>query len=861
MIARRIIINKLDLLLSIGLVLLIFVWIGFAPVFYGWFCKDENSVWIKQLYEVLDNCLWINIPICLVILGVVIRWFCIIYNDKDIRLYRPILALLGTVILFSDKSQVTYAKIACLDSLVCLDYRRYLMFMLVFVGGYGLVCLLLELVKKCCSKKGHQTEKKNCPQKGFSDDNISKVNVSNSLREYANVIVDRLLKTDITKQSFALGVTGEWGVGKTTFLRELKAHLKEYADIVEFNPWMCSSPEQVTNDFFASLRHQLSPIYSSLSNPIKEYSCYIGSLNVSSQSWASLKFLLPNKQESLFEKKRLLSDKFSKLPNPVVVIIDDIDRLERDEVFEVLRLIRNTADLSNMIYIVAYDKEYVTCVLEEKNIKDASAYLEKIFSIEVHLPKVENHLIWKVLHDEINAQCSSDKKFPLYFDLDDKALILRILDNYRRAKRFARLYMLNIAYLEKNSKEELEKLDVFWLELLQMYDKKSYDVLANDANELLYFCVDRFRVRNGVLKPANEKDYYKFEETPFWKEETPKILGKLFGEGNITNRQSICYIENYDKYFILSVSDFKLSIREVKYLLDANEAPNDIVKNWFKNKKYPSSIAYQLKNIPVSELGDKQLKAYIQGILCFAMIMAPQSCNYLNDIKEKLLRKHYSNELTKRIHDIVLDWFNAWFNIKNAKVSLYLCLGKLLNEFYATKIYDEDEKIESFHEMVISNDEIEDLLVKLMKAFFKAEENKKITALDVLKEDGNMAEMFRSCCVNVYQTSGDFEYKQLAYDVVIDHFKSKGDKPRLEDYKKALGSLFENCEDNYWCDSEEEKMQMYFGSLYTNSLNEFKNKCFVDNKGDNSTVNEKTAGIKEKNKKSKTMQQGKRRKK
>lgn len=833
MIARRIIINKLDLLLSIGLVLLIFVWIGFAPVFYGWFCKDENSVWIKQLYEVLDNCLWINIPICLVILGVVIRWFCIIYNDKDIRLYRPILALLGIVILFSDKSQVTYAKIAGLDSLVCLDYRRYLMFMLVFVGGYGLVCLLLELVKKCCSKKGHQTEKKDCSPKGFSDDNISKVNVSNSLREYANVIVDRLLKTDITKQSFALGVTGEWGVGKTTFLRELKEHLKGYADIVEFNPWMCSSPEQVTNDFFASLRHQLSSIYSSLSNPIKEYSRYIGSLNVSSQSWASLKFLLPNKQESLFEKKRLLSDKFSKLPTPVVVIIDDIDRLERDEVFEVLRLIRNTADLSNMIYIVAYDKEYVTCVLEEKNIKDASAYLEKIFSIEVHLPKVEDHLIWKVLQDEINAQCSTDKKFHFDFVSDDKALILRILDNYRRAKRFARLYMLNIAYLEKNSKEELEKLDVFWLELLQMYDKKSYDVLANDANELLYFCVDRFRLRNGVFKSANEKDNYKFEGTPFWKEETPKILKKLFDGDVITNRQSnsICYIENYDKYFTMSVSDFKLSIREVKDdLLNANKDPNNIVKEWIKKGKYPSSIAYQLKHISVSQLENKQLTAYIQGILCFAMIIAPNGHNRLYSIVQILRKENYSDDLKKRIHDIVFDWFVAWLNKEDAKVLLYLNLGKLLKILYATKIYDEDEKIESFHEMVISNDEIEDLLVKLMKAFLKAEENKKITALDVLKEDGNMAEMFRSCCVNVYHemTCGIGEYKQLAYDVVIDHFSSKENKPRIGDCEKALDTLFVPTFDNdYDYDGDyEEKMQMYFGCSYSKKMNNFKNKCF-----------------------------------
>lgn len=846
--------NKLELLLNAGLFLLIFVSIGFAPVFYNWYSKDENGIWLKRLYEVLNGCPWINIPICIVILCVFFRWICKIVEDRDIRLYRPILAVLGIVILFSDKSQVTYAKIF-LD----LDYRCFLSALFVFIFVIAVARYLLIVWRKYCSKKDLQTKTTVCQAKGFSNDNNSEVDISESLKNYAKEIVDRLLKTDITVQSFALGVTGEWGVGKTRFLDELEENIKEHANIVKFNPWMCSSPEQVTNDFFASLRHQLSPIYSRLSNPIKEYSRYIGSLAISSHPWASLDFLLSTKQESLFEKKKTLSQKFSKLPNPVVVIIDDIDRLERDEVFEVLRLIRNTADLSNVIYIVAYDKEYVTCVLEEKNIKDSSAYLEKIFSIEVHLPKVEEHLIWEVLYDEIDAQNSLDKDFTKklfsHFDSDDKELILRILDNYRRTKRFARLYMLYIAYLGEMTKGELKALDIFWLELLQVYDKKSYDVLAYDANVLLYQYEDRFWIKKGILFPVNKEEVYNdtFNSEPFWKEKTPKILEKLFGKHVKKIRQSICYTENYDKYFTLSVSPFKLSIREMNELFEAKDPPYIRVKKWIDSGKYLNSIAYQFKHISACQLDDNKLKTYIHGLLSFAMLIS--SYKYIliwQEVKKMLWNELYTNgiEIEKITHDIVLNWFKEKISKNDSKE--LLVLGRLLHRLYATICSDVYGREEPFHELVISNNEIESLLVNVMKTYLIA--NSEFTALDVLTGKGDLAYMFESCCVIVRDdmaSNNSYEYKQLAYDVIIEHFASKEDKPTFEEFDKAFGNIFKreepvfdnpDEENEYYAHMEEtyeNHMQMYFGSSYykyyreeDDKLKKFKSRCFVKEKID-----------------------------
>ena len=64
------------------------------------------------------------------------------------------------------------------------------------------------------------------------------------------------------------------------------------------------------------------------------------------------------------------------IDRPVVIVIDDIDRLEKNELFEVLRLIRNTGNFANLIYVVAYDERYVVEQLSNLGIYNGRLYLE-----------------------------------------------------------------------------------------------------------------------------------------------------------------------------------------------------------------------------------------------------------------------------------------------------------------------------------------------------------------------------------------------------------------------------------------------------------------------------------------------------
>lgn len=829
-----------DRLCAIVLFLLIPVWMGLAPEWYSWLAMEDNGLWLKWLYNLLDGRCLVNIPVSVTIIYLAYCWINRIWIDNDCRPYR--FSLVGGLLFCLNwKSDVAYA-----DIIGGFDYRMLLSCIL----AMALIILIIKAFKsKAVTHDGasQNEEGENATVdkdfQGFSHDNPANQSAPDSLKKYASIIARRLLSTKANNQSYAIGITGEWGVGKTTFLNLLKKEIIEKAEIVEFNPWMCRSPEQVTNDFFASLRHQLSPKYSTLSKTLKEYAKSINNLTLTPPNVLGIELSLSIREESLYEKKMDLSDKFLRLSRPVVVFIDDIDRLEREEVFEVLRLIRNTADLNNTIYLVAYDKEYVTTVLEEKNIKDAASYLEKIFPVEVHLPKVEDNLIWETLYGDLNCQERFNGRFTkslfARFNNDERALILRVLNNYRRAKRFSRLYILNVDYVMVQCRDEIKLLDLFWLELLQIYDKKIYDMLANDPYSLLCYENGRFNIKDNILQSSRKDGNNVCEGEKFWKDETPQILERMFGKLLKTRTGSICYPENYDKYFTLSVSPYRLSFKELKGLLTDGNNPEEIVNRWLDSRKYISSIAYQLSHVQIEALSDCLLKNYLHGILFFALRTASPKNHQFESVKKMLHADRNGDAEKKNIaHDIVLAWFNGKLEDKENLLNL----SGLLNRLYLTKTYDQDYKEITLSPLVVTNTEIEELLVTVMQVYL--DNHPELSALELIKEGTTLFRLFKNCCLNTDDnivTDGYYDpiYKQVAFKTVLDYFEKKDEKPTLKKYDELYASLysqetpvFTNPEDEsaYWDymeESVEYKMRETFGNSYRDDLEEFKNKCFV----------------------------------
>ncbi|MEE1272792.1 MAG: P-loop NTPase fold protein [Bacteroidales bacterium] len=873
-------IQKKELILFVVLILLAFIFVGISEKAYEWFK-------IIKIYSVLDDNPLINIPICIIISGFAIWWWSKIWKDKDIRPYRLGIIAFGLIVfIFIDG--FLYANIVCNFSykcfFICLLVISAIIILIRFYLSPYFNCksLLKWYLSKNRFKRGKRIikikqrivklkqiinpliyKKDNKPElKGFSVDD-TEIKLTGNQIKYAETLVKKLKNTDLSKESFAVGITGEWGSGKSTFLNTMKEKIKEakFAEIVEFNPWLCNSPEQVTQDFFATLIDKLSPKHSTLSRTINKYAKLLNKIAKPSLSIFGIDLDLTPGDDSLDELKENISDKLANLPKKVVILIDDTDRLEGNEVFEILRLIRNTADFKNVIYIATYDKEYVTDVLKENKIKDPDNYLEKIFQVEVHLLKTESFELWDTLMEEIKKQDQTgvyyEKKLIEGYFYVEKKFILQILTNYRKVKRFARQYTLFLYYAKGEIKGLFSELDLFWLELLHIYDKNTYNILAKNPEVLLYKENKRFHLRDNI--PSNIKEYSKKLLTKLFEEEDSEYKIRILHDNNRNHTNRIRMVDNYDYYFTINKPKMELTKEELDYHLKYSSDKKienftrikhieEIIQIWlYQDKKNFDSIIGsffdRFQNIDITDFN--RIRNYIYSLLTLGLNVV--SSDPVNDVKFskilKLLEKKGDNQtLTDTINDFAQEYFNckieyAPFTEKNGKETenLLTNLSKLLNRMHRKSILKEDGSIDKIS-IIIDDNLIEELLRNVIGKYIKYKGHhippNNITSIDLMNPNTNLGKIFFNCFL------GDKENdKQIAFHEIIEHFalemhRHNREHPSLSDYNNAIKELnrlsyFNSHPNNLYKDHC--TMWDFLENKQANDIETFKKECFKQN--------------------------------
>lgn len=217
-------------------------------------------------------------------------------------------------------------------------------------------------------------------------------------------------------------------MGKSTFLNFLTEKLGSRSDtiIVRFAPWLVDERNALLQELFAEMargleraekRHaQRWDVQENLNRRIvaqrlRQFARAAERLKSLPEaphlSWAkdlmnlpglreaaaTAKFIVSSaavfkpKDETLRELRDSIATRLSLLKHKVVVVIDDVDRLERAEAREVFRLVRAVADFPNTTYLVAFDREPLDLDGEEPDI--GRTYLDKIIQVPISLPEPE----------------------------------------------------------------------------------------------------------------------------------------------------------------------------------------------------------------------------------------------------------------------------------------------------------------------------------------------------------------------------------------------------------------------------------------------------------------------------------------
>ena len=336
------------------------------------------------------------------------------------------------------------------------------------------------------------------------------------------MLADTIL-TQANRSTFAIGIDGPWGSGKSSILRLLIKELGNREShhsndgvgliVVQFSPWLISNQTALIAEFFKQLEkamdvasrrtslfhsfgdwnalrkwfalrkrsigkkfrsarkamHRFAGLTALASTAATVIDPTFGSTLTSSAIGRFGRAIRPTTR-SLEALKSQLDDYLGQIADAdktfrILVIIDDLDRLDPKDALEVLRLVKVVADFPAVSYLLAYDrKSLASAISKSELIEDGDAYLEKIVQLSFRVPPLEPFQLRHWLKFELNKRFPDSMNDGLrrtHVVLDEWAG--RLLHTPRDVKRLLFAVQATWSKLEPNA----DLLDLVWIQLVK----------------------------------------------------------------------------------------------------------------------------------------------------------------------------------------------------------------------------------------------------------------------------------------------------------------------------------------------------------------------------------------------------------
>lgn len=274
--------------------------------------------------------------------------------------------------------------------------------------------------------------------------------------------------------------------------------------VLWFNPWLFTGTEHLMGVFFTELGAQLSDMSGGerdeLGATMQAFGATLSRLRTApvvggvaeaggstmSAGGGRLRGAA-DEGASLYERRHRLEEALRRVGEKegqrLVIVVDDLDRLRRQEIRDLVALVKLNADLPNLHFVLAYDRERVEQALGEAE-GDGRAYLEKIVQVAYDVPNSRDVDLTKELLDATNEALShAAVTGPLdehRFGSILRGIILPLVSSVRDVRRYANA--LPVALRVVGDEVALE--DVLALEAIRTLLPEAFPALAGSADAL-----------------------------------------------------------------------------------------------------------------------------------------------------------------------------------------------------------------------------------------------------------------------------------------------------------------------------------------------------------------------------------------
>lgn len=518
-----------------------------------------------------------------------------------------------------------------------------------------------------------------------------------------------------SSESLVIGLYGEWGSGKTSIINITLNHLQQSPIkpiIVKFNPWNFSDQNQLISQFFKKLSATLGKKdhgndLKKLGENIDAYSKFfeplillpaladggigtilsaIKTLSIAAKNWGQLK------TKDIDTQKSKINAALGQINKKIIIVIDDIDRLNDSEIRQVFQLVKVIADFPNTVYILAFDKNIAINALDKLQNKQGLSYLEKIIQVPFDIPPLTTNDLEKILFKQLDSLMVD---IPLEnFDKRHWGNIYHsglkyFFTNLRDITRYINTLKFNCCLI----KNYVNIVDLYAITAIQVFEPDVYEYIWQNKNVFAGICesdkysynskddlkkqCDQIFLKTKVISSQSLKD---FLEKLF-----PKLSAyysnNFFGYpslGNWRKEGRICSPDIFDIFFRLYIPKDEISLEEMKALLSNATNINSFKNSLLEinaNRKIERFLEltedYTTTDIPINNI-----KNIIRVLFDIGDLFPEGETSYAHlDASMKIMR--ITHQLLNRINNPEENFKILKSAIENAQESIFISVREV----------------------------------------------------------------------------------------------------------------------------------------------------------------------------------------
>ena len=343
---------------------------------------------------------------------------------------------------------------------------------------------------------------------------------------FAQSIARRLLLLT-APQSIVVGIQGPWGSGKSSILNFMAEVVEtdtlfeemnlpqETAKpiIIRFNPWWFSGQEDLFSRFFQELgaqigrSGQLEKVAKAVSK-ISQVARLLSLMGIAPEiipqiGEVGVKILKGD--ESLDGIRREVIKLLADAEHPIWVFIDDVERLQANEIKQMFSLVRSVGDLPYVRYVLAYDPITLESAIDDAG-SSGERYVEKVVQVPFTVPQPTVTAMERAFFTAIDAVVIEARREALKPEFDRAtavecfSILQPALSSLRAINRLANSLRLSLPSVI----EEVYLPDFILLEAVKVFKPTTYALLATMKDQVVATNVFRENYRHRNIEKGIE---------------------------------------------------------------------------------------------------------------------------------------------------------------------------------------------------------------------------------------------------------------------------------------------------------------------------------------------------------------------